>query len=161
MVIFLVPFLLALIVYSVYSFVQLNIFVINLLGFSGYDWFTTGNFWAWVVVFFGILIVSGIARVIFGAVRYVLVLAGGGVGALLAGKRERFLGTDLGIIATAVITFIVALVLAIAGVVAVTNFTSANPGLTDYFVRGNWFGSVAIFLTFAAILLPKSKTKAD
>lgn len=158
MVIFLVPIVIALIVYSVYSFIHLNIFVINLLGFAGNDWFTTSNFWAWVVVFLGILIVAAIARAVFGVVRFALVMVGGGVGALMAGKRERLFGRDLGVIATAVLTLIAALVQSVVGVVAVTDFTTANPGLTDYFVQGNWFGILSIFGTFVAILLPKRET---
>lgn len=154
-----VPIALALLVYGIYSFIHLLIFIINILNFSGNEWFATDNFWSWVVVFFGVVIIGWIVRFVFRVVRYLIAFLGGLLGAAIAGEKHRDSGAVFGAYTTLTLTFITAFILAVIGVIATTNFTTLNPGLTDYFVEGNWFGYIFIFATFFGNLFPtKSET---
>lgn len=150
---------LAIVVFYIASFIQLVIFSINLVEFAGVEGFTPDNFWAWVVMIVAIVALFASARWIFSIVRYGLVilgaLVGGLFGGLLGGNRHAYEGMEWGAIVVRAMVFLLALVLSFVGTGFLVSFTSANPGLTDYFVEGNWLGYIFVFLTFFMLLFPK------
>ena len=124
------------------------------IGWVKDSWFTSDNGWAWFIMFIALLVIFPILRILFSFVRWFLVILGGLVGALLT------FGRDGGIVAgnyiVLFLTFLTAMGLAIAGVFAVFGYTSANPGLTTYFVEGNWFAGIYLFLVAFGLLYPSS-----
>lgn len=85
-------------------------------------------------------------RLAFGLVRWFLMIIGG----FLAFGKDA--GAITGVYIVYFLAFVTAISLALAGVTAVFNYTSANPGLTTYFVEGNWFAGIYLFLVAFGLL---------
>ena len=108
-----------------------------------------------VLILLGIIVVAlaitfPLLRLAFGLVRWLLMVIGGFLGSILTFGKDA--GAVAGVYIVYFLTFVTAVCLAFAVVTAVFNYTSANPGLTTYFVEGNWFAGLYLFLVAFGLL---------
>ena len=138
------------ILYSFIEFVSFSVNYVADIGWATDSWFTSDNGWAWFIMFVALAITFPLLRLAFGLVRWLLMVIGGFLGSILTFGKDA--GAVAGVYIVYFLTFVTAVCLAFAVVTAVFNYTSANPGLTTYFVEGNWFAGLYLFLVAFGLL---------
>lgn len=130
--------LLALVVVLFISSLQVASFFIGYAGADygfgwGTDFWSTGNFWAWL---FMLILIS--------VTCFFIKLAAVIVNNLMAVIAEAIRGVFGGIIYLAMI--VAWLIGAIVGGISLFNWFASYPQLTDWFIPGNWFACILLIL---------------
>ena len=126
-----------LLIYAVFALIssfQVASFFIGYTGIAGNDEFwNTGNFWAWILMFIIISVVCFLIRLISVAVNR-LIFA-------IAGTFNNGFGVFL--IVALIGTWIIG---SIVGGINLFNWFASFPELTDWFTHGNWIGCILLII---------------
>lgn len=153
---------LVLAIVAFFNLVGLSINYLNIEGLA-WDWFNTGNFWAWFWGTIAFILLTGLARFLIGLVRGLVVAIFMAIRTPFergrrnaTGKKLTFLrNTSYGLLIAAALTVVsVAVASTIFLMVQVIQYTTAHPEASDFYVEGNWFGYIALFCYFIGVFLP-------